>query len=128
METKLENRNDVLFDCLVPDEGPAPTVEGEMLRAINRIYYRFNNDGDYFYKGYGVETAGPAHAYLVRSPLAKDLEPIFRAARGKEYEAGLDKALLVVLDYIQARKGEYSPNDQDMLRAAPVPQPLRCTG
>ena len=56
---KLEKRNQVLFDKLVPGSGAAETVEGELMRAINRLVYRWYNDGDYFYKGYGAETAGP---------------------------------------------------------------------
>ena len=57
---KLEKRSNVLFDKLVPGSGASDTVEGEMIRAINRLIYRFYNDGDFFYQGYGAETAGPA--------------------------------------------------------------------
>ena len=51
---KLETRSDVLFGKLVPGSGNAGTMEGEMLRAINKIVYRKYNDGDYFFTGYGV--------------------------------------------------------------------------
>ncbi len=64
---ELEKRNEVLYDKLVPGSGAAGTVEGEMLRAINRIIYRYYNDGDYYYKGYGTETAGPAHSFLINA-------------------------------------------------------------
>ena len=46
------------FDYLVPREGTAPTVAGEIYRAIARIIYRDFNDGDKFYEGYGRETCG----------------------------------------------------------------------
>ena len=36
---KLETRSDVLFGKLVPGSGNAGTMEGEMLRAINKIIY-----------------------------------------------------------------------------------------
>ena len=36
----LEKRNNVLYDELVPGSGNSDFIEGEMLRAINRIIYR----------------------------------------------------------------------------------------
>ena len=36
----LEKRNQKLFDKLVPGSGASETVEGELIRAINRIVYR----------------------------------------------------------------------------------------
>ena len=62
---ETEKRISVLFDKLVPGSGNADTVEGEIIRAINRIIYRWGNDGDHFARGYGAETAGPAHSFLV---------------------------------------------------------------
>ena len=52
------------FDLLVPPSGPADSKAGEIVRAMMRILYRDYNDGDLFYDGYGVETCGPAVAYL----------------------------------------------------------------
>ena len=37
------------------------------MRAINRLVYRWYNDGDKFWQGYGAETAGPAHSFLTNS-------------------------------------------------------------
>lgn len=56
---------DAYFKELVPSEGKANTVAGEMIRAIMRMQYRYYNDGDIFFIGYGLETAGPAASYLV---------------------------------------------------------------
>lgn len=56
---------EVLFDTLVPREGKAATVAGEIVRAMMRILYRDFNDGDKFYEGYGLESAGPSAAYLM---------------------------------------------------------------
>ena len=39
----------ILFEELVPAEGPCETVAGELIRAISRIGYRDWNDGDVFY-------------------------------------------------------------------------------
>ena len=59
-----EKRISDLFDKLVPGSGNADTVEGEIIRALNRIIYRWGNDGDHFAQGYGAETAGPAMEFL----------------------------------------------------------------
>ena len=76
---ELEDRNEPLYDKLVPGQGNAETVEGEMLRAINRIAYRYYNDGDKYFQGYGTETAGPAHSFLVNAnhPLKSAMIKIF---------------------------------------------------
>ena len=55
------------FDYLVPREGAAPTVAGEIYRALARIIYRDFNDGDKFYEGYGRETCGSSATYLVQT-------------------------------------------------------------
>lgn len=54
-----------LFEKYVPDSGAAETVGGEIVRAMNRIGYRFYNDGDKAREGYGRETVNPACRYLV---------------------------------------------------------------
>lgn len=55
---------DQLFEELVPSQGPAETVAGEYIRAIMRILYRYYNDGDLFFIGYGIETCGSSVTYL----------------------------------------------------------------
>ena len=54
-----------LFEQYVPSSGAAETVGGEIVRAMNRIGYRFYNDGDRAREGYGRETVNPACRYLV---------------------------------------------------------------
>jgi hypothetical protein len=116
---QLEERNDVLWNKLVPQAGPCETKEGETLRAINRIVYRYLNDGDYFYKGYGIKTAGAAHAYLMEgSPLADTIYPILEESVKGDYEGNLNKALAVVVDWIES-KSEYTPNEEDMFDFPP---------
>ena len=69
-----------LWNKLVSSSGASKTVEGEILRAVNRIIYRWGNDGDYFWTGYGAETAGPAMAYLITSfGMPDELQNKFRA-------------------------------------------------
>jgi hypothetical protein len=102
----------------------APTVEGELLRAINKIVYRYYNDGDYFWCGYGCETTGPAHAYLTQdNPIATKMYEILIEATGVEdaaYEAVLNVALDAVLTYIEGRNGQTTPNTKNMWDMKPV--------
>tara|TARA_B100000963_G_scaffold69630_2_gene57994 strand:- start:9398 stop:11266 length:1869 start_codon:yes stop_codon:yes gene_type:complete len=119
---KLEKRNQPLYDELVPSSGNSDFIEGEILRAINRIVYRWYNDGDFFYKGYGAETAGPAHAFLTQSgeidsTLRSTLTQIFNKAIGAPedgYERLLKFALEKILDYIESKEGNYTKSNEDM--------------
>lgn len=61
----LENFIDEIHNELVPDRGEAKTVAGEVFRAMGRIGYRYYNDGDYFYDGYGLETVAPSMQYIL---------------------------------------------------------------
>ena len=45
---RLSKEYNELFAKLVPGSGPAKTIEGEVLRAASKIYYRHYNDGDEF--------------------------------------------------------------------------------
>ncbi len=56
---------DAYFEVLVPGNGKADTVAGELVRAMMRILYRDWNDGDRFFAGYGMETAMPSAAYIM---------------------------------------------------------------
>jgi hypothetical protein len=118
-QEELYARSDALFENLVPSEGMASTVEGEMVRAVSRIGYRYSNDGDYFYCGYGTKTAGPAHAYLVCCcPIKDQLRTIFDKAIGlkdEAYEAVIDEAVEAVVVYVEGRNGETTENRRDML-------------
>jgi len=108
---ELEDRNEPLYDKLVAGQGKSETVEGEMLRAINRIAYRYYNDGDEYMTGYGTETAGPAHSFLVNAnhPLKSAMIKIFKD--GINYEQTIKDALDTILDYIESRQGKYTPNN-----------------
>jgi hypothetical protein len=111
---ELEARNEPLFNKLVAGQGKSETVEGEMLRAINRIAYRYYNDGDKYFQGYGTETAGPAHSFLVNAnhPLKSAMNRIFNEPiSDSEYEQMIKDALDMILDYIESRQGKYTPNN-----------------
>lgn len=117
---EIEDRNDVLFKKLVPDSGKCETLEGEVLRATNRLCYRWYNDGDYWYQGYGCETAGPAVGFLFRySPMAirEKVTGILLKSDGlrkAQYETCLVNLVTTVVEYLEGC-GTQTPNNFDML-------------
>lgn len=60
MNKKLEE----LSYELVPGVGKAATTAGELVRAVNRIDYRWYNDGDVVGVGYGKETCNAPLRFL----------------------------------------------------------------
>ena len=68
METQrikeLDRIEKELSDKLVPATGKAETIGGEMLRAIERMIYRYFNDGDVIGMGYGIQTCQSSFFYL----------------------------------------------------------------
>ena len=63
---------EALFDEFVPPSGKADTVGGEIVRAINRIVYRWNNDGDQIGFDYGIETVNSSYEYLIENDIIID--------------------------------------------------------
>jgi len=57
---------DNLFDKLVPQSGKCDTLAGELVRAVNKIDYRWWNDGDRFFEDYGIETCGQPAYFLAK--------------------------------------------------------------
>jgi hypothetical protein len=114
---------DKLFKKLVPSSGEADTVEGELVRAIMRIWYRYYNDGDYFFRGYGKETAGSSATYLKNAGIPGLKEAINKAQKeaGKPdnddeysekdgYLNNLKDAAKIIVDYVNSKKGKYEKN------------------
>jgi hypothetical protein len=135
LDGALEMRNTYHFSRLVPNSGPSGTIEGELLRAVNRMIYRYYNDGD----GIGSDS-GPssAHAFLVGGdhPLAQQMKKIFgdqisgpddntplsttRALHSeKTYVRQFVTALELILDYIEQHPTPTS-SSADYLEVDPV--------
>lgn len=116
---ELEKRLDALSEKLMPPSGPAETLEGELIRAINKILYRFYNDGDYWYEGYGCTTAGPAAAFLMeKCPVeVKSLFDKSDGARNKDYERPLFSVARKIARHVEAKikSNKLTPNEFDML-------------
>ncbi len=63
-EEELSRKFYELTDELVPNYGNCKTIEGEIIRAINKLEYRLLNDRDFPHYGYGRETSRPALLFL----------------------------------------------------------------
>lgn len=100
------NKIDALFDILVPSSGKCDTQAGELIRAVARVIYRWFNDGDYFFTGYGLETCGGSAAFIADNvdsahDLVLDAASIMIGPGGDSvYEAALDNIAEAVLDYV----------------------------
>lgn len=124
-----DKKYDAFYKSLVPPEGPAKTLEGEVLRACGKLGYRWNNDGDRFYKGYGCKTAGPAATYLWKSGIPGLRELIDKApcalpkrsseeGRDQTYDEFINAVTSKVVAWIEAKNGRYTPNDGDFLQTS----------
>ena len=116
--TQVEERLSSLFDELVPMEGKAATVAGEIVRAINRLAYRNYNDGDHVGVGYGRETCNPAARYLAEKcgrPALEALDSIWGVIDDDLYDRGLARLEAAVLDFLDANPGlRELRNEEDM--------------
>ena len=64
MTEEQKNEWAAMEERLMPPSGKAETVAGEIIRAADRIWYRWYNDGDKINVGYGKETCNGTARYL----------------------------------------------------------------
>lgn len=113
--TKMKNQNRIngLFRQMVPAEGPAATVGGELVRAVCRIGYRFFNDGDRVGFYAGCPDVSPA-ARFIRD---HGDEAVREAVTGMwndlpnpgGYEGWIDELAGAVADYVENAPGADEP-------------------
>lgn len=127
MNLKSEDQLSTLFNKLVPDSGNCDTIEGEMVRAAMRIAYRYYNDGDVYYIGYGCETAGPAVSFLyncreIDKETREKLQGIIdKGASISDYEKYfLENLFDTVSEYVLSKNGEYTKTTTDMFEFEPM--------
>ena len=108
---------DDIFNDVVPSSGKADSVGGEIVRAMMRILYRDYNDGDVFYDGYGLETAGPSAEYLMDTveEVSDELKRIVeRELEDDEYTEALEDATATILHYLVDNSHLFGePNEED---------------
>lgn len=116
--TITENKINKLFDELVPNEGKADTVAGEIIRAICRIGFRYYNDGDQIGVGYGKETCNPAARYLMNigyEQIDNAISNMWGVYSDSIYEEWLDKLEKAVLEYLESNPDlKTAVNNEDM--------------
>lgn len=128
-EELVKDELDKLFKQLVPPIGPAETIEGEMVRAMARVLFRYFNDGDYFFRGYGKQTVQHSVKWLrTESPVANQIKTAFSYAQRNALKAnhedeyninkdgyleGLIDAAEIVVDYVKSKKNQYTKNTAD---------------
>lgn len=116
--TNTDNRINELFKELVPFEGKADTVAGEIVRAICRIGYRYINDGDRIDIGYGKQTCNPAARYLQSVcdlHIQLSIAIMWSAYNEAEYEELLEELKQDVLDFLEAHPElKTTPNGMNM--------------
>ena len=106
-----------LFDVSVPESGIAPTVGGEIVRAAIQILNRWYNDGDVFFKGYGLETCGGSAQYIIDNlPSAKRgmMRIVEQDYDDMDYEDVVDSTIRVIADeLVENPKLFITPNAVD---------------
>ena len=112
---------DMVFDTgIVPGSGKADTKAGEIIRAMMRVIYRYYNDGDKFFEGYGLETAAPSIAYLidtideVATYVGNMVERLYDYDSDAKYNDAIETLADICLHHIQAHFEELmDPNEED---------------
>ena len=105
MNQAIQDRANGLFRELVPLEGKAESLAGELIRAISRIGYRFYNDGDQLGICYGKETCNPAGRFLAENTneaIASMVWALCGVYSKDSYETLLMKLTEMVCDYVEA--------------------------
>ena len=96
------------FDKYTPRVGSSKTLYGELVRAINRIGYRFNNSGDMIDKGYGEETCSPAARFIDLKVKDSKVGTILSGMRYTssewEYERLLKSLVIAMAEYLEINK------------------------
>jgi hypothetical protein len=105
---------DSLYNTLVPNHGNCATLDGEYLRAINKINY------DGYNNGFCNNTSGP-YNFLVQEFGMLDVYPEFEKLKAfvnrgysdkltEEIKTILDCSITVVIEHIVRKNGEYTLN------------------
>lgn len=114
-----DNTMEALYDEFVPARGKCDTLGGEIVRAINRLVYRYYNDGDTVahYCGNVFNHNKAANEFLVEHcPAYKDMQYLSDLV----YEDALCANLKSVLDWLIANKNVFTiHNEVDCLDNAP---------
>lgn len=115
--TPNAERLNALDEVLVPASGKCDSLAGELVRAAERIGYRFFNDGDQLGVGYGKETCNAAGRFLIKKA-PKEIGDLVAALWGMVsedgYEAVLDILIGKVAEYVETHPELREQPTEDM--------------
>ena len=100
---------------LMPPSGKADTVAGEIIRAADRIHYRWWNDGDKINVGYGKETCNGTARYLEKIRGSEFPVEVWTGSLGEDaYTEFTEKLVAEMYAFIKAHPElETTPNTED---------------
>lgn len=116
---KEDNEFNDWYDKYVPACGKCNTLAGEIIRAINRIVYRWYNDGDTVDRYYGSTYN---HNKACDDFLSKHVKGYvtLRNIGDFDFEDAVCKRLRFVYDYLKANPNVFeTPNTEDCTDNAP---------
>lgn len=102
--TEAETRISELFKELVPGNGKADSLAGEIIRATSRIGYRRYNDGDKIGIGYGKETTNAPARFLqekTTATISAIIDKMWGNCNDAEYDELLESLNKAVADHIE---------------------------
>ena len=108
----LQKEYDALYNELVPSQGKADTIEGEVLRASSKIVYRHYNDGDEFNEASFDQLTPYIGTVTSYDDLAHKAIEFALKANGN-YTPNPDWDSLDVMDYGPAEEEEYDDDEDD---------------
>ena len=112
--------NEELFNKYVPACGKAATLGGEILRAINRIVYKFYNDGDTTARYYSSSYNHSYGAELFLKKYVPDYDPTRDIVESAEFEEKTSQNLKRVLKYLEDNPALFvTVNVEDFLDLSP---------
>ena len=112
--------NEELFNKYVPACGKAATLGGEILRAINRIVYKFYNDGDTTAHYYSSRYNHSYGAELFLKKYVPDYDPTRDIVEPAEFEEKTSQNLKRVLKYLEDNPALFvTVNLEDFLDLSP---------
>ena len=100
---------------LMPPSGKAETVAGEIIRAADRIHYRWWNDGDKINVGYGKETCNGTARYLEKIRGSEFPVEVWNGSLGEDaYTEFTENLVAEMYAFIKAHPElETTPNTED---------------
>ena len=99
----------------MPTSGKAETVAGEIIRAVDRIWYRWYNDGDKINVGYGKETCNGTARFLEKIRGSEFPAEVWNGSLDDDgYTKFTDRLVDEMYAFIKARPElETTPNAED---------------